>query len=480
MTGTRAERLRSRLDHPVVDADGHWLEPGAAVRARMRQIGGDLAVEGFSSFAELSERVASMPMDERWRRRVPNGGWWLIPADTRDRATVMFPRLLRERMSEMGLDYCVLFPSTGVTLARIPDERMRRIACRAFNVFSAEYFAGVSDRMTPAAVIPMHSPEEAVEELEHAVTQLGLKVVLLGSLIPRMSETIDARSDVPTNPRWVDVLGIDSAHDYDPVWAKCVELGVSPSFHQGSRHLGLRGVPTNYVYNHIGHFAAAHEAVCKALFLGGVTRRFPTLRFAFLEGGVGWACQLFADLVGHWEKRSASGLRAVDPARLDEGLFAELAKRYAGDAIARGLAGTDAMLDVLTTPRGAFLTSGNESIDDYAACAVESARELRELFVDRFWFGCEADDRMNALAFDHKYLPFDARLNAMFGSDIGHFDVPDISHVLPEAYELVEHGLMHPHDFRDFMFANAVRFWGAGNPRFFEGTAIATEAKALL
>ena len=30
------------------------------------------------------------------------------------------------------------------------------------------------------------------------------------------------------------------------------------------------------------------EAVCKALFMGGVTRRFPALKFAFLEGGVGW------------------------------------------------------------------------------------------------------------------------------------------------------------------------------------------------
>ena len=39
--------------------------------------------------------------------------------------------------------------------------------------------------MTPAAVIPMHTPDEAIEELEYAVTQLGLKVVMLGSLATR-------------------------------------------------------------------------------------------------------------------------------------------------------------------------------------------------------------------------------------------------------------------------------------------------------
>jgi hypothetical protein len=52
--------------------------------------------------------------------------------------------------------------------------------------------------------------------------------------------------------------------------------------------------------------------------------------------------------------------------------------------------------------------------------------------------------------------------------------------VLPEAYELVEDGLITSEDFRDFTFANAVRLWGTQNPRFFEGTRVAKEAAALL
>jgi hypothetical protein len=35
-----------------------------------------------------------------------------------------------------------------------------------------------------------------------------------------------------------------------------------------------------------------------------VTRRFPTLKMEFLEGGVGWACGLYSDLIGHWKKRN--------------------------------------------------------------------------------------------------------------------------------------------------------------------------------
>ena len=56
---------------------------------------------------------------------------------------------------------------------------------------------------------------------------------------------------------------------------------------------GSRRSISNYVYNHIGSFAAANDAFCKALFLGGVTRRFPELNFGFLEGGVAWAIRRF-------------------------------------------------------------------------------------------------------------------------------------------------------------------------------------------
>ena len=73
-----------------------------------------------------------------------------------------------------------------------------------------------------------------------------------------------------------------------------------------------------------------------------------------------------------------------------------------------------------------------------------------------------------------------ARLNAIFSSDIGHFDVPDMTEVVPEAYELVEHGLITDDDFRDFMFANAVRFWGEVNPDFFKGTVVEKQAAGVL
>jgi len=278
---------------------------------------------------------------------------------------------------------------------------------------------------------------------------------------------------------WYDVLGLDSEYDYDPVWAKCVELGFSPTFHSGSKGYGLRVSPSNFCYNHIGHFAAAGEAVCKALFLGGVTRRFPTLKFGFLEGGVGWACQLYVDLIEHWEKRNVDALEEVRPENLDVDLLRRLAESYGSQEIVDALTGSESPLDTVTQPYGPK-TGGIENLDDYAACRINKKQDFHELFAKNFYFGCEADDKMNAVAFNRKNLPLGSQLNALFGSDIGHFDVTDMAGVLPEAYELVEDGLMDADNFRDFVLTNPVHFWAAANPDFFNGTLVEKEAAAVL
>jgi len=112
-----------------------------------------------------------------------------------------------------------------------------------------------------------------------------------------------------------------------------------------------------------------------------------------------------------------------------------------------------------------------EVIDEFERCAIGRKQDIRDLFVPHFYFGCEADDPVTASAFDSKANPFGARLNAIFGSDIGHWDVPDMTDVTEEAYELVEHGLISEDDFRDFVFANPARLWTSMNPDFSQETA---------
>ncbi len=87
---------------------------------------------------------------------------------------------------------------------------------------------------------------------------------------------------------------------------------------------------------------------------------------------------------------------------------------------------------------------------------------------------------MTSAAFNTGVNPFGSRLGAMLGSDIGHWDVPDMSRVLEEARECVESGWLTERDFRDFVFSNPVRFYTDTHPGFFEGTAIESEVASLL
>jgi hypothetical protein len=100
--------------------------------------------------------------------------------------------------------------------------------------------------------------------------------------------------------------------------------------------------------------------------------------------------------------------------------------------------------------------------------------------VPHFYFGCEADDPITAWAFDTRKNLYGAKLNAIFSSDIGHWDVVDMREVTSEAYELVEHGLLNEDEFRDFTFTNTARMWGSMNPDFFKGTVVESEAAKVL
>jgi predicted TIM-barrel fold metal-dependent hydrolase len=470
-------QIKSRLDHPIIDADGHWIEYGPVFNEQLRKVGGDAAVRGWNAVGGGTRAVLSMGVAERRAKGVSQEAFWAHPEkNTLDRATGMFPRLLYQRLDEIGLDFAIIYPTGGLRVPRVGDGEGRRAASRAYNVVTAEYFDKFRDRMTPAAIIPMHTPDEAIAELEFAVKELGYKVAMFGSLMDRPLPGIKAEGEAARFAVYQDVIGLDSEYDYDPVWAKCLELGIAPSFHSGARRAGLRMSPSNFTYNHIGHFGAANHAACKAMFLGGVTRRFPGLNISFLEGGSGWACILYGDLLGHWEKRSRQGLEEVDPRNLDRALLMEMAEKYGGAAFVAALKERDGW----PSPGDEKLTGGVTDLDDYAACKITRKEDWHELYVEPFYFGCEADDPSNVWAFNTKANPLGARLNAIFSSDIGHFDVPDMTGVLPEAYEMVEDGLASAADFRDFTFANVVRLFGRQNPRFFEGTRVAKEAASVL
>ncbi len=272
---------------------------------------------------------------ERAVTRTPRGPWWGSPARrTVDLATALFPELLYERLDEFGFDFGVVYPSVGLVFLHTPDAAYRQGLCRALNRSNAEIFAPLSDRLTPVAAIPMHSPEEALAELDHAVTELGFKAVVCAGYVQRpFAGLADRDPEVADYAFWLDQFGIDSPYDYDPVWARALELGVSVAFHSGFIGMTPYRSISSYVFNHISMLAQGQQSLAKSLFLGGVPRRFPAMNFGFLEGGVAWAAALYCDIVGHWEKRNLRALRRnLDPALIDRQLMGQMVARYAPDA----------------------------------------------------------------------------------------------------------------------------------------------------
>jgi len=468
-----SQLLRAQLTHPVIDADGHVLEVQPVFEQWFfefaRELGGhDAASElarrdGLLYEQRVQGRWESLSPEQRWRQGVNRPPFWSLPANTRDRATGYLPRLMYERLEEFGIDFVMLFPSRALPMVSIPEAELRQLAIRALNVYHSRLYDEFKHRMRPVAVIPAHTPEEAIAELEFVSTELGVKSVLINGIVHRPLETGGTR---------LDTLGLDSEYDYEPLWRKLVEHRVSPSFHSSGQGWGSRRSPTSYVHNHIGSFGASAEAICRSLFLDGVTKRHPELCFALLEGGVGYACNLYADLVSHWKKRNGDAIQSLDPALIDISEMRHYFEQY----------GNEPMRDAME-PIADWLAQGEkrpEQLDEFEAVGAKTVDELRDLFVGHFYFGCEADDPMVAWAFNDKLNPAGAQLRPMFSSDMGHWDVPYMDAVLTEAFALVTDGHLDLEQFRTFTFENAVRFYACLDPGFFDGTAVEAEAAAVL
>ncbi len=470
-TTSRAATVRAALDHPVVDADGHFVEIGPLLDDELltylEEAGGaglrDRYVASGAAPTDTASNLADRadPSVRAQWRAMPS--WWGWPThDARDRATAHLPALLYERLDELGIDFTILYPSTSLAFFEVTDEELSSALCRAVNRYHARVFSPYQDRCTVGALVPMNTPAQAVEELRYAVGELGFKSVLIAGY---------ARRPVGRDGYRLDMFGLDSEHDYDPFWAACVELGVAPVAHSALQHHRVTRSISNYVFNHVNGLAAAHESLCKSLFLAGVTRRFPALNIGFLEGGVAWACALYAGLVGHWEKRNRDAIGGLDPDRLDVdalmGWFAEY-----GDDTVRGQLDRLRAFYARPAARPAVL-------DEFEACGITEEHELRDLFVDNFYFGCEADDPLVTWAFREDVNPLGARMRPVLGSDISHWDVPDMTEPVPEAYELVERGLLDARAFRELVFENAVRLHTRTNPAFFDGTACEGAVRAL-
>ena len=466
--------LRAKLDHPVIDGDAHLIEAAPLFNDYLRQVGGDRLVERYHH--ELREHPTAARANRAQGEM--RGAWWGVGNNAYELATVMAPRLLHRRLEEIGIDFAIMYPTLGLALPTIFDADVRRAACRAINTMNAEICGPFRDRIAPAAVIPMHTPEEALAELENAAG-LGLRAVMIPPGVARPIPALEheAPSAFPY-AAYFDSYGVDSFYDYDPVWRKFAELKFAITSHGavGLRYLPLgRRSPSNYMFNHIGGHGYQQGEFCRSLVFGGVPTRFPELAFGFLECGAGWAVDLLHSLEEHWEKRNLEGLKNYDPALLDRTRLHELLREYGGPGF------------VNAERAGGMSRAYEEGIarhdravnrTEWAQSGVYDEDGFARIF-QNFFFGCEADDPSVFRALDARANPKRTRLKPVFSSDIGHWDVPDIKTVLLESHKLVDNGLLKDSDYRDFVFTYPAQLHLKANPDFFAGTAVESATARL-
>jgi hypothetical protein len=162
---------------------------------------------------------------------------------------------------------------------------------------------------------------------------------------------------------------------------------------------------------------------------------------------------------------------------VDRELLLELFTRYGGEQVQGKL---DQIGDGLGFHGKLFAPEDPGELDEFAAAGIERPEDVRDRFLNHFYFGTESDDTRVASAFNTKANPFGDRVKAFLGSDSGHWDVPDITAVTANAYSLVEHDIITEEDLRYFLSIHPLELYTSLNRDFFKGTAVEKPAEEYL
>jgi uncharacterized protein len=274
----------------AIDADGHVHEDRVDWAARMP--------------AEFRDRAPRVVHDQDERRqflidgyRWPNaayegkGRWATMSLEARckaDPAGMSDPRVRLPDMDVEGIELAVLYGTSFAFYGIATDDwRYSEAICRAWNDWAAEYCSADPARLKFAALLPIGEARAAAEETERAVRELGA----VGITFP---------------PNYAG-RALDQTY-FDPVYTVAQRLDVPICVHANNgagKYSDALGAHENWLITHALSMPMGLAHALASVVCGGVLERFPTLRFAFLEGGVGWLPFFMDRLDEHVEKLPA-------------------------------------------------------------------------------------------------------------------------------------------------------------------------------
>jgi predicted TIM-barrel fold metal-dependent hydrolase len=190
------------------------------------------------------------------------------------------PTRLRD-MDREGIDVSVLFPTSSFSLTSLFERDYAAAYARAYNDFVAE-FCRRSPRLKAVALLPFQDPGASVREAERAISQLGLAAVAVST--QGMHEHLGAQT-------------------FWPIYEELQRLNVPLCVH--NRRQGPAGEKRfdSFLFMHTIGRPVETFIQFAGLIYGGVAERFPRLRVAFLECGVGWIPYWMERMDEEWEKR---------------------------------------------------------------------------------------------------------------------------------------------------------------------------------
>ena len=180
----------------------------------------------------------------------------------KDRATVMTNADARLfDMDAMGIDIQVIAPVPPQCFYSVPVG-IAETAHRLANEGVAEFCTRRPDRFVGLGVTTMQEPELAVQELETAVTKLGLKGVQILTSV---------NGGELSDPKFL------------PFFAKAEELGAFIMMHPNGFTHGER--LTNYYFNNVIGNPLETTLALHNLIFSGTLARFPELKLMAVHGG---------------------------------------------------------------------------------------------------------------------------------------------------------------------------------------------------
>ena len=110
-------------------------------------------------------------------------------------------------------------------------------------------------RFAPVAIVPTVPRMKLSRNWSTWSNSAGFKTIMVGGNQERPIPSA-GRRDRQKAAWYVDTIALDSPHNYEPFWQRCV----AATQHSGSGRWHDRASMTNFTYNHVGHFAESNHA----------------------------------------------------------------------------------------------------------------------------------------------------------------------------------------------------------------------------